>query len=181
MNPKRILMGIACCALIALPGFAQATGSASDADKKFVQDAAQTDMLEAHLGQMAQEMAAKQDVKDYAQTLTTDHTKNYDDLTAAATKAGVDVPKAIDAQGNKVVDMFAKLKGAAFDRRFETEMVAGHRKAIAEFKKEADSGQDPGIKDYASKTLPTLQDHLEKAEALAKPAKRTAGEKKGTM
>ena len=43
-------------------------------DQQFIDMAAQTDMLEAHLGQMAANQAASQDVKDYAQMLVTDHT-----------------------------------------------------------------------------------------------------------
>ncbi len=44
-------------------------------------------------------------------------------------------------------------------------MVNGHRAVAAEFEKEANSGTDPDIKDFASKTLPTVKHHLEMAES----------------
>jgi len=157
-------------ALCCIPAFAQATGSAND--QKFVDFAAQTDMTEAHLGQLAQDQSSNQAVKDFAQMLVTDHTDDYNKLTAAATKAGATVPKGIDAEHNKMIAPFEKAKGAAFDRRFERDMVAGHTKAIAEYKKEEADGQNADMKAYATAALPVLEKHLQAAKDLEK-AKHT--------
>jgi putative membrane protein len=46
-------------------------------------------------------------------------------------------------------------------------MVKDHEKAVALFSKEAGSGKDAETKDWASKTLPTLQQHLAKAREVA--------------
>ena len=55
------------------------------------------------------------------------------------------------------------------------DMVQDHKKDIAEFQKEANSGSDPDIKNFASQTLPTLQHHLQLAqEALNEVNKSTA-------
>ncbi len=170
MHLNNILSGLCCVALCCAPVFAQA-GAPSTSDKEFMDMAAQTDMLEAHLGQMAQDQASRQDVKDYGQMLVTDHTANYKDLAALATKAGGDIPKAIDAKGNKTIDQLEKLKGAAFDHRFVMEMIEGHTKAIAEFKREAEHGENADVKAFANTTLPKLQEHLDKAKDLSKPAK----------
>lgn len=45
-------------------------------------------------------------------------------------------------------------------------MVADHEKDIAAFEKEASSGSDPEIKNWAGQTLPTLRAHLNEAKAL---------------
>jgi putative membrane protein len=47
-------------------------------------------------------------------------------------------------------------------------MIAGHTKAIAIYKKEADNAQNASIKSYAQTALPVLQKHLDQAKALAK-------------
>jgi putative membrane protein len=160
-----------CC----VAAFAQATLSAKD--QKFVDFAAQTDMTEAHLGQMAQDQATGQNVKDFAQMLVTDHTDDYKKISDLGTKIGATVPKGIDAAHNKMIAPFEKLKGAAFDRHFEREMVAGHTKAIAEYKRAASDLDNADLKAYATATLPTLQKHLdaakdlEKAKAAAKTGK----------
>ncbi len=98
----------------------------------------------------------------------TDHTNDYQQLSQAATKAGDNVPKGLDAQHDRMIAPFDKLKAKAFDRRYIQEMVAGHTKAIAEYQKEADSGQNADIKAYATQALPTLQKHLQGAKDLQK-------------
>jgi putative membrane protein len=44
------------------------------------------------------------------------------------------------------------------------DMVKDHREDIAEFQKEANSGDDSDVKAFAAKTLPTLQEHLKLAQ-----------------
>jgi putative membrane protein len=47
------------------------------------------------------------------------------------------------------------------------DMVKDHRTDVAEFKKESTSGQDAEVKAFATKTLPTLEEHLSLAEQMA--------------
>jgi len=141
-------------------------------DQQFLNLAAQTDMVEAHLGQMAQTDADSQDVKDYGQMLVTDHTKDFDQLYTLAKGANLTRPDSISEEMNKtMIAPFEKLKGKAFDKKFEMEMVAGHTKAIAVYKKEAEDAESPAVKAYAAATIPTLQEHLDKAKDLAKAKK----------
>lgn len=180
---KRVLSAVCCLALCALPVLAQesahkgaaAKGGATMSDQQFVDMAAQTDMVEANLGQLAQTNAASQDVKDYGQTLVTDHTTDYNQLYAAAKQANLNVPNAIDSEHNKaMIDPFQKLKGAAFDHKYIHEMIAGHEKAIAVYKKEATDAQNDAIKTYAQTALPVLQKHLDSAKALEKSGGKAA-------
>jgi putative membrane protein len=57
------------------------------------------------------------------------------------------------------------------------DMVKDHKKDVKEFQKEAKSAKDPDVKSFAAKTTPTLQEHLQMAEAAQKAAK---GEKKAS-
>lgn len=142
-------------------------------DQQFVDFAAQTDMMEANLGQSAATQASAEAVKDYAQTLVTDHTNDYNQLSTVASKANLEVPKGLDAAHDKMIAPFQKLKGAAFDHRYIQEMIAGHTKAIQVFKKEASDAQNADLKAYATQALPTLQKHLDDAKGLAS-AKRAS-------
>ena len=138
-------------------------------DQQFVDFAGQTDMVEINLGQLAQNSASSQAVKDYAQMLVTDHTKDFNQLYDVAHQANLTRPDAIDAEHNKMmIDPFQKLNGAAFDHRYVPEMVAGHTKAIAVYKKEAADAQNPAVKTYAEAALPVLQKHLDGAKDLEK-------------
>lgn len=136
-------------------------------DQKFVDFAAQTDMVEANLGDLAQSVGNSQAVKDYGQMLATDHTADYQQLQSVAQQAGLTVPTAIDAEHNKaMVGPMHALKGAAFDKKFSHDMVAGHTQAIATYQKEASDAQNPALKQYAQTALATLQKHLDNAKAL---------------
>jgi len=174
---KRIVSGVCCLglALCCLPLTAQAKmhkAGAAMTDQQFVDFAGQTDMVEANLGQLAQNVSDNQAVKDYAQTLVTDHTQDFSQLNTAAQQASLTVPTAIDSEHNKaMIDPFQKLKGKAFDHKYIEEMIAGHTKAIAIYKKEADDAQNAAIKSYAQAALPTLQKHLDGAKALLKGGK----------
>jgi putative membrane protein len=173
---KRTLTAVCCILLASVPALAQKKAAAKGgmSDQQFVDMAAQTDMVEANLGQMAGNTAESQPVKDYGQMLATDHTNDYQQLSTAAKEAGLNVPTAIDAEHNKaMIDPFQKLKGAAFDKKYAQEMVAGHTKALAVYKKEAADAENPAIKSYAETAIPVLEKHLSAAKDLekAKPAK----------
>lgn len=163
-------LALCCMTLCTMPASAQKEHAKAKTltDQQFIDMAAQTDMLEAHLGQMAADQAAGQDVKDYAQMLVTDHTGDYQALQALATKAGLTVPTALDAERNRMIAPFEKLKGAAFDARYIHTMIEGHTEAIGVYTKEADDATSADVKAYASATLPTLHKHLDAAKDLAK-------------
>jgi putative membrane protein len=173
---KRVLsvlscLSAVCCLSLSIAVHAQpkAGGKAGMTDQQFVDLAAQTDMVEANLGQLAQNVADQQDVKDYGQMLATDHTNDYQQLAAAAQQANLTVPNSIDEQHNKaMIGPMNALKGPAFDHKYIQEMIAGHTKAIAVYKKEAADAENPSIKSYAETALPVLQKHLDAAKDLEK-------------
>lgn len=168
---KWILMAVCCMSLASIPALAQKNAAEKSAmsDQKFVDFAGQTDMVEANLGQLAGNVASSQQVKDYGQMLATDHTKDLQQLSDAAKQGNLNVPSAIDTAHNKtMVDPFQKLKGAAFDHRYVREMIDGHTKAIATYKKEAAGAQNPALKSYAETALPVLEKHLADAKSLEK-------------
>ena len=167
MRMKTMLAFLCCSALCSVPALAQATSTSAN-DQKFINMAAQTDMTEAHLGQMAADQSSSPAVKDFAKMLVTDHTSDYQQLGTIAAKAGDTVPQGLDAAQNKMIAPFNSLKGTAFDRRFVREMISGHEKAIAEYKREASEGSSADVKAYANQTLTVLQKHLDAARNLEK-------------
>ena len=168
---KNTLTSVCClclCSITALGEKKPAKESAMS-DENFIKFAAQTDMVEANLGQLSQTAAGSQQVKDYAQMLVTDHTSDFNQLSRAAREAGLSVPSAIDAEHDRtIIDPFEKLKGATFDRRYIKDIIAGHEKGIAIYKKEAADAQNPALKSYADHALPVLGKHLAAAIKLEK-------------
>jgi len=50
-------------------------------------------------------------------------------------------------------------------------MVKDHKKDVKEFEKQAKNAKDADVRNFASKTLPTLQEHLKMAEAAQQAVK----------
>jgi putative membrane protein len=143
------------------------TGGVPTADHKFMTKAAQGGMAEVQLGQLAQQNAQSQAVKDFGQRMVNDHTKANDELKQLASQKGVSLPDKLDPQDEATKMRLSSLKGEAFDRAYMNDMVKDHKKDVAEFKHESTAGQDPQVKDWASKTVPTLASHLQEAEQIA--------------
>ena len=79
---KLVLSAICCIVLGSISVLAQskASGKSAMTDQQFVDFAAQTDMVEANLGQLAETASSSQPVKDYGQMLVTDHTNDFNHL-----------------------------------------------------------------------------------------------------
>jgi len=140
------------------------TSSAKGADAKFAMDAAKGGLMEVEMGRMAADHATNADVKQFAQRMVTDHTKANDELKTIASQKGITLPTSIDASAKAKMDKMSHMSGEAFDKAYMDDMVKDHKKDVAEFRKEANGGKDSDIKGFASKTLPTLEEHLKMAE-----------------
>lgn len=151
--------------LLSVPALLGAA-SLSKSDAAFMKLAAKTNMTEAHLGQMAEAQASRQDVKDFGERLSKDHTTAYEGLTVLANKTGEEIPKAIGH--DQTIAHLTHLKGAGFDHAFLADEVQSHKTALATFKNEAEKGSDPNVKAWAKSMIPTLEGHLKTAEDLAK-------------
>jgi putative membrane protein len=55
-----------------------------------------------------------------------------------------------------------------FARYYDPMQVSAHKDAVSLFERYAKSGDNPKLKDWAGKTLPALQHHLEMAQNLNK-------------
>ncbi len=170
MRTWKIMRGACCLAFFVAAAYA---ATVSNADKQFIITAAKTDMTEAHEGQMAENQASRPDVKDFAKALVQDHTESYEHLSELASKIGVPIPKGINTGKDRTIQELVHLKGAGFDRAFEREEIAAHRRALELYKREAAQAQDPAVKAYATSTIPVLEKHLHLAEECAKPAKHS--------
>jgi putative membrane protein len=140
------------------------------ADKDFVREAAQGSAAEVALGRMAQEKGSSDAVKEFGKRMVDDHSKAEEELRQVAQMAKLDVRSDMPKKAKKAQDKLSKLSGADFDRAYAKMMVSDHKEDIKAFEREAHSGAVPAVKDFAAKTLPTLQEHLKLAEQLETPA-----------
>jgi putative membrane protein len=139
---------------------------AKSSDAKFAMKAAQGGMAEVQLGQLAAQKASNPDVKAFGQQMVDDHSKANDELKSVAAKENMTLPSTLDAKDQALMTKLQGMSGADFDRTYVKAMVKDHQEDVKEFQKEADKGKDPQIKNFASQTLPVLQQHLSKIQSI---------------
>ena len=174
----KILAVIATSLLFAAPVFAQSVGeksgvypalgvSPSTAD--FVKEAAISDMFEIQSSQLAAQRA-NEPTKAFASQMITDHQKTASELNSMVQsgKAEESVPSDLDSSHQKMLDKLKGLDGADFTKQYCKDQVSAHKDAVSLFRRYAKGGDDAALKDWAGKTLPDLERHLEMAQNLEK-------------
>lgn len=149
------------------------SGKVSKGDKSFIMDAANDSMAEVELGKVAQQNAASEDVKKFGQRMVDDHAAASKELEPIATKLGVTPPTAPEGKHAKMVKDLSKKTGDKFDKAYVDDMVKDHKKAVKMFEKQAQKGESAELRDFASKTLPKLQEHLKMAQDLQAGMKKS--------
>ena len=137
-------------------------------DSSFVLEAAIGGMMEVEAGNLAQQNASNQRVKDFGAMMVADHSKANGELQVFAQSRGITLPAALPADKQKHMDAMKKMTGKAFDKHYMDMMVNDHKKTVDKFKMASEKCEDAQLKSWASQTLPTLQKHTDSAQAIKK-------------
>ncbi len=133
----------------------------------FVKEAAIGDMFEIQSSELAQQKGNDQ-TKSFAGQMVADHQKTTNELKGLVDsgKVKATLPTQMDKAHQKMLDKLKSLNGADFDKQYGVDQVAAHKQAVSLFERYGRRGKDAALKDWAAKTLPTLQHHLEMAQGL---------------
>src|SRR5262245_14702966 len=140
-------------------------------DAAFVEKAAAAGLMEVELGKHGQAVGQSVDVKRFADRMVKDHTAANEELKTIATGIPVAIPDRLDDTLRKKTDEMKKLNGAEFDRAYMEQMVKDHQEAVELFKRAANDVPNARLKDFAKKTLPTLEEHLKLAKEVKEKLK----------
>jgi putative membrane protein len=144
-----------------------AVGADSHPDATFYKKAAEGGIAEVDAGNLAQQKGNSQAVKDFGAMMVKDHSAANDKLQALAASKNISLPTSASIGEMATKAKLDVLSGDTFDKSYIKLQIKDHYGAIALFKKEIASGQDPDGKAFASATLPTLRMHLKKIKAIA--------------
>ena len=167
-------------ALLSSAAFAQSVGEKTGVNsalgiapktEDFIKEAATSDMLEIGASKLA-EQKGNADEKNFAAQMITDHTKTSSELKSMVSgdMKGA-IPTALDDLSQKKLDKLRDAKPEDFASEYDPMQVSAHKDAVSLFERYAKGGDDPKLKDWAGKTLPTLQHHLEMAQDMNKNRK----------
>jgi putative membrane protein len=119
---------------------------------------------------LAQQKSSNASVKEFGAMMVKDHSAANDKLKSIAANKNISLPSSPSVGQMAAKTKLDVLTGEAFDQSYIKGMIKDHEEDIAEFKKEAASGQDADARGFAAATLPTLQVHLKKIQAIASQA-----------
>ena len=154
--------------LLILPIAAFSASNSPDSD--FYKLAAEGGISEVELGTLAEDKATSQDVKDFAAMMVKDHGAADDKLKTIADSKSIALPNGASIGDIAIKAKLNVLSGETFDKSYIKSQLKAHREAIALFRQEASSGQDPDAKAFAAATLPTLREHLKAIRRVAASA-----------
>jgi putative membrane protein len=149
------------------PAIPAAKETLNQEDQRFVKEAGAGGLAEVELSKIAQK-SENADIKNFADRMVQDHTTANQELMTISTGLGIDVPKALDAEHERMRQKLAGLHGKAFDEQYMRDMVEDHNKAVMLFQAEERSGHSVELKQFAQKTLPILQTHQKVAQELSR-------------
>lgn len=163
--------------LLSSAAFAQSVGEKTGVNsalgiapktEDFIKEAATSDMLEIRASKLA-EQKGNADEKKFAAQMITDHTKTSSELKSMVSgdMKGA-IPTALDDSSQKKLDKLRDAKPEDFASEYDPMQVSAHKDAVSLFERYAKGGDDPKLKDWAGKTLPALQHHLEMAQDMNK-------------
>jgi putative membrane protein len=174
---KRSMIALS-CVLFAGPAMAQSLGEKTGVNSAldiapttadFVKEVAISDMFEIQSSKLAEDKGNAKE-KTFAAQMVTDHTKTSTELKGLVTggKVKADLPDALDSSHQSKLDKLKGASGEDFSSDFDSDQVSAHKDAVSLFERYAKGGDNSDLKDWAGKTLPTLQHHLEMAQGLGK-------------
>jgi putative membrane protein len=160
-----------CCALIGgavILMTARVQAQASNSDKQFLAKAAQSDVNEIKLSQLAEEKASNPAVKAFAQKMVAEHKKLSASMKPFADSWGLTAPTDLDDDHKQEYSKLDGLSGADFDKEYMDQMVSDHTEALDAFTSEAKDTKDAKFKAAVLKGKAVVAAHKNMAYDLKK-------------
>jgi putative membrane protein len=177
---KNAILAAALLAALSTSALAQSVGEKSGVNstlgiapktEDFIKEAAMSDMTEIEAAKIA-EQKGNADEKKFATMMIADHTKTTTELKLMVTgEMKSAIPSALDDAAQNKLTKLRDAKPEDFAATYDPMQVSAHKDAVSLFERYANGGENASLKDWAGKTLPGLQHHLEMAQALDKNRK----------
>ena len=143
-------------------------------DRNFAKTAADAGNAEVTMGQLAKNRARSPDVRAFATRMVDDHQKAGQELHDLAARKSITLPSQLSTKDRSELDKLSRLQGEAFDAEYVKAQLLAHQEAVALFTAETQNGNDADLKQFASSTRPTLEEHLRMVQQLADGGKNAA-------
>ena len=128
-------------------------------DKLFVVHTAVGNQFEMAFAQLAQQKSQNPQVKQVAQTILQDHGQAGQQLQQVAQKLQIELPQGLPSMKQQELQIIGQMDPEMFDKKYIGMNDALHAKDVTEYRHVSQMAQSPDVKQFASQTLPKLQQH----------------------
>jgi putative membrane protein len=155
------------------PGAASTSGSPSGlsaVDANFVAQANLGAPFQIDSGRIAERKATTARIRDYAHLMVTSHGPVVNALSDVLKHKDLTAPPNTLLRGayNAMIASLNAERGVALDRDYVEGQIEYQKGNDALFQYEIQNGSDADLKEFARQTLPKIEDHLKRVQALAK-------------
>ncbi|MGN7773819.1 DUF4142 domain-containing protein [Phyllobacterium sp. 22552] len=127
---------------------------------EFAKMAAISNMFEIQSSELALKQSDDAAVKKFAEHMISDHSEAGEEMMPAAKADKVDVPTKLDDEHQTKLDALKAADKSSFDKMYKADQLKAHETAVALFSIYSANGDAGELKAFATKTLPTLTEHL---------------------
>lgn len=167
MRRKAWIPAAAGAALLAFMGLsALALAQSAPADQRLLQLSAQGNLAEVELGRLAITRSGNSEVRDLGTRLAQDGSKGVASLQTVAAMLHVPLPTAPSATQQKQIAQLSRLRGAAFDARFEKVAHEDESKMLHQFQSGVSTARNAAVKYTIENMIPIVQEHLQIAHGI---------------
>ncbi len=135
--------------------------NSNEKDAQFLVSAAEINIEEISLGQLAQQKGTMKHVKELGKMMEDEHTKSATALSELAKTKNITLPTSQTESGQNAYKKLNSKSGNDFDKTYADIMVNGHKDAIELFETAATESADSEIRAWAAATLPVFKTHLD--------------------
>lgn len=169
-------MGFATLPAMAQTATAPATRASLSAEE-YARRQAQGELYEIALSQLILDKSEDQSVRGFAEQMVTAHTASLQKLRAAAGTMAALLPTTLDSTQQNTLIRFENISGMKFNMEYMQLQIDGHKQALELNRRYASGGTDPALRQYASDSVPMIQDHLNMAQKVRVAPPITPGPK----
>ena len=130
----------------------------------FVEEASAKGIAEIEAAEAALENGTAQ-IEEFARQMITDHEAANNELAALARAENLEISENAGLIDRAKTMMLQVRDGESFDEAYINNQITAHEDSIELFER-ASISDNQAISNYATETLPTLREHLEKARSL---------------
>ena len=138
----------------------------NETDRNFMATLAKAGLAEIQAGQIAAQQGNRSD-RLFGRQMVKEHEAAGTQLGRLAAKRNFTLPSSPAPEDAAAIHRLERINDGSFGAAYHHFAVMSHRQALGLFRDEITNGRDPGLKAWANKTLPMIQEHYQEARTLS--------------